>query len=966
MNQYIKGATWRIWDLQIQTILDDRYESLSKYYTQFKQADPDKWQTYVDKVGGEANALLFDSKEYFGDARIAKKERCVNYVRNTFAFIDTYKPHLALIGITDHNYHDDTLIDEFINYSATSTCKVLSGVEINVGGIHVLAYFNNPPYGKGTFSEGIKTFLSKIDIDSPTTGGVLTLSNQSPMTVMDEILQSGGVFIFPHCNSNNGLFQERGKTDRTHLSNIFNYIPSIILQGNSKDSISKVAQYIDSQPLLFKSKTIYTTASDARCLKDFGSPDRDGHFLWIKADPTFEGFKQIIFEPFSRVRIDKEKPEVKNDYLVIDKVRFMGSSSSDAFPKNYIEINDKLNGIIGGKSSGKSILLYYIAKSIDPNQVQQKISDSKLEIDYDFEQDADFDFEVIWQDGASYKLKDASTEKSRQITYVPQMYINYLAEKGGQPELRKLIQGILEQKPEFKTLYDVQSKIIQENKITLTSELETFYQLDDEIEKNTTSIKSKGDKKARQNNVAQKTKEIDELRKQSGFTEEEELRYQELKSQQNVFTRRFTNLSALKSLYEKEYLTHLTNLKNSLGPSLNNIHINSIAKFLSNQFISGMISKDILADNKRINDVLDELIAKNSETIQRIDQWLTINEDRLSYYRNLLAPFISKIHNQEKLDELNEVILAEQLILDEIDELETEQKTLIDNKATAKQGFLKAYQRIYDSYKSIADMVNSNPSFSEISVDKGIVLSCKIGFDRRKLGDTALSLLNNQGYLSAKTGPYIDTDNNYIFKPAEHLKNLEDLFDKIQNYNANNIKFNRGGDVQTVSKKLFQDYFIIRYELSQNEESILKMSPGKKGMILLFLILHLSNAEYPILVDQPEDNLDNRTVYKELKEFIKEKKITRQIIIVTHNANLIVPTDAENIIIANQKGQDNSKDNEIYQFEYVTGSLENSFTNAEAIGILNQMGIKEHVCDILEGGEDAFKERELKYGLKKS
>ena len=135
-------------------------------------------------------------------------------------------------------------------------------------------------------------------------------------------------------------------------------------------------------------------------------------------------------------------------------------------------------------------------------------------------------------------------------------------------------------------------------------------------------------------------------------------------------------------------------------------------------------------------------------------------------------------------------------------------------------------------------------------------------------------------------------------------------------------------------------------------------------MILLFLILHLSNAEYPILIDQPEDNLDNRTVYKELKEFIKEKKITRQIIIVTHNANLIVPTDSENIIIANQNGQDNSKDNEKYIFEYITGSLENSFNNPAAIGILNQMGIKEHVCDILEGGIEAFIEREQKYDLK--
>jgi predicted ATPase len=141
------------------------------------------------------------------------------------------------------------------------------------------------------------------------------------------------------------------------------------------------------------------------------------------------------------------------------------------------------------------------------------------------------------------------------------------------------------------------------------------------------------------------------------------------------------------------------------------------------------------------------------------------------------------------------------------------------------------------------------------------------------------------------------------------------------------------------------------------------MSPGKKGLILLFLILHLSNADYPILIDQPEDNLDNRTVYTELKDFMKKKKIERQILIVTHNANLVVTTDAENVIVANQDGQDQGNENETYHFEYDSGALEDSFRDQNALGVLNKMGIKEHVCEILEGGEAAFIEREKRYAL---
>jgi ABC-type cobalamin/Fe3+-siderophores transport system ATPase subunit len=142
------------------------------------------------------------------------------------------------------------------------------------------------------------------------------------------------------------------------------------------------------------------------------------------------------------------------------------------------------------------------------------------------------------------------------------------------------------------------------------------------------------------------------------------------------------------------------------------------------------------------------------------------------------------------------------------------------------------------------------------------------------------------------------------------------------------------------------------------------MSPGKRGLVLLQLILHLSNASHPILIDQPEDNLDNRTIYFQLKQFVREKKLKRQIIFVTHNANLIISTDSENIIAANQDGQQAGKDNREFKFEYVSGAIENTFTDDSAQGILYKMGIREHVCDILEGGKEAFQEREEKYGFK--
>ena len=161
-----KGSIWRIWDLQVQTILDDNYISLSDYSQDLKSADSIKWNEFITKVGGEQNALLYDSKQYFQDANITKDQRCINYARNFIAFVEAYHPELACIGLTEHNYFDDQLLDVFIQYSKDSKLKIIGGVEVNIGGVHLLAYFPKAPYGKESFSDGIHAFLHKIKIDN--------------------------------------------------------------------------------------------------------------------------------------------------------------------------------------------------------------------------------------------------------------------------------------------------------------------------------------------------------------------------------------------------------------------------------------------------------------------------------------------------------------------------------------------------------------------------------------------------------------------------------------------------------------------------------------------------------------------------------------------------------------------------------------------------------------------------------
>jgi len=141
------------------------------------------------------------------------------------------------------------------------------------------------------------------------------------------------------------------------------------------------------------------------------------------------------------------------------------------------------------------------------------------------------------------------------------------------------------------------------------------------------------------------------------------------------------------------------------------------------------------------------------------------------------------------------------------------------------------------------------------------------------------------------------------------------------------------------------------------------MLQGKQAFVILKLLLEFSDKTCPILIDQPEDSLDNGAIYKDLVKYLRKKKTERQIIIVTHNPNVVVGADSELIIIANQHGKDSPNQNHI-KFQYKSGSLENTYSFIDTKEcILDKQGIREHVCEILEGGKEAFEKRERKYGF---
>lgn len=186
--------------------------------------------------------------------------------------------------------------------------------------------------------------------------------------------------------------------------------------------------------------------SDAHTEDKLFLPD-ENRYCWIKADPTFEGLKQILYEPESgeRVKINPIKPDQKESFKVISKIRFENTSD---FPEEII-FNQNLTSIIGSRSSGKSALLTYISHSIDAEMTEEKKQDGPGEGDkyhWDKIKESAFKSTVEWSNG------QPNDESLGKIIYIPQ---NHLFKESKNPiDIKEKIKPVLfKLLPEFKEKY---------------------------------------------------------------------------------------------------------------------------------------------------------------------------------------------------------------------------------------------------------------------------------------------------------------------------------------------------------------------------------------------------------------------------------------------------------------------------------------------------------------------------------
>lgn len=655
---------------------------------------------------------------------------------------------------------------------------------------------------------------------------------------------------------------------------------------------------------------------DNKLGKEYIKKDNEGKVLdrseitWIKADLTFEGLKQILCEPKNRVKIQANKPEEKNGYHVIKSIEI-----KNKICKQTISLNPNLNTIIGGRSTGKSTLLQLLAYSINPN-----ISNIK-ELIKDIPQDS---INIIWQDDEE--------NKDRDIEFFPQNYMYEIAIEEKKKNI--LIQDIVAEKDNNNLIKNYE-KFCTNNKRILQANIDDLFKLQNNLSELATNLKEKGDERGLKKEIENLQDKIQRSHQIDNFSENELNRFEDLKK----------DILKLEQLRQK-----LENDKNEISVLEDEYLFDTSFSYKFNQ-LSELNSKDIQeifdsVEQQAIKEWKDKLSAKSVE----IDKLLEKHKKNIKEKINsgLFQKSNAYLEQNKQYKELNDRLGIENKKLAEIISLQEQIKKVKQQKETL---FAQTIQNHITYATKIDELIR------DFSLVHGAI---KIKIKKIYCHDKCKELLKDFINLQSHDRQNFVKDWGKNYETGIKLKVEEYLQDALEN----KIELKLHKDIKDLTKGLLtENWFLISYELTYKNDTFGNMSDGKKAFVILNLLLEFSRKQCPILIDQPEDSLDNRAIYNELVAYLKRKKKDRQIILVTHNANIVVNADAEKVIVANQHGKDSKNKNDI-KFQYISGSLENTILKNPNIDIvLQSQGIREHACEILEGGAEAFKKRENKYAI---
>lgn len=824
------------------------------------------------------------------------------------------------VAITDHNSGD--WIDDLkqvlkdIKSNPPDWYKPLylfPGVEISAhGNVHILAIFDSSKN-----KSDIDNLLDAVKYDG-TKGDSDAVTKKSLTEVINEVFARGGIPIPAHTDKKRGLFEE--------------FEGLILQQILDNECIDAIELCYSTYP----TPEVYMNKKD-KCTEIRGSDTHScndqtfGIYTWIKMDePTIEGLKLALQDGDVSVNRNMKDNPNKLPKNFIEKLEITNAKYIGRLNTLVSDFSPFLNAIIGGRGTGKSTLLELIRfvmrrdKDIPEPLIQDSLkyftsekNESLLLTDTNISL-------LYWKNNIHYRLNWYNKEDYPSLeqgkddgTWEPvqgdirSMFPAYIYSQKQIFELARNPRALI-------NIIDDAPIVDADNINTQIRELRNRYK---QIENRQQELIEKINQKERLHG------ELSDLARQIEYIEKSD--HKEVMQKYRLCQQQLNEIGILEDNWE-ETLQQLLELRGKVKPAAFNQDL-----FSDNQ--------DILTDLKRTNDnwltIQNRLkkIEKEAESIinewqaeKKSASWMQDIEFDIERYKQLSSDLESEGIEPEKYHLLFTQQKSIQKELDLIDEYQALKQTLDTEKQEEFEKIRKYRITLTEKRQKFLIYVLQDNQFvgikvlpfgeewSEIENEIRSILQCQDRFDRDFEGlkeiyqpDDNRNIENlKDAVKDIRNGITEARDNRF----AKHLKGLpqESISDFLMWFPRDNLEVTYGPDQQLIQRG----------------------SPGQKTAALLAFIL--SYGDEPLLLDQPEDDLDNKLIYNLIVQQLRKIKTKRQVIVVTHNANIVVNGDAEMVL----------------PLEVVNGQ-----TNVQPQASIQQKKIRESICNILEGGEKAFEQR---------
>lgn len=731
--------------------------------------------------------------------------------------------------------------------------------------------------------------------------------------------------------------------------------------------------------------------SDAHDMAKVGKPDLD-RFCWIKGAATFDALRQACIEP-RRAFVGASATAVATPSQIISRVQINGAPWART---PDIGLNSGLVAIIGARGSGKTALADMIAVGCDAfpevNNRQSFISraneDGYL---------AGASVSISWLDGGEpvKRLLDQPVrydwDSYPRVRYLSQQFVDELCSSAGMTDalLSEIERVIFEAHPvagrdgavTFADLLDQKATRYRDARVREETALATISErIGAEMER----TKLVGPMRAQ---VEEKKKLIERYNADRG------------KLIPKGSDKEAARLTALTAAAEKarNNIRHFSNQQLALTSIRD-----EVADYRTNQAPEGLRSLKERYRSARLDESQwDEFLLKYAGDVDKVlaDRLVAAGRSMASWKgvspaagsdkvplvsetANLekiaLAPLEAEIGRLEKLiaadkETANRLGAITKRIGEETQLLQTLTERLADCEG-AKERALALISEREDGYKRVFEAILAEetvlrtlyaPLMSRLSAVGGSVQ--KLTFSVNRTANIAAWAKRGEELFDLRKPPFmgqgaLQNVAEPIFRAVWESGDATAISAAMSSFRAqyqNDLlaasKVPKTDQTyRTWSRNFAQwlfstDHVELRYSIDYDGIDITKLSPGTRGIVLLLLYLALDEADdRPLIIDQPEENLDPKSIFDELVGLFQSAKSKRQVIIVTHNANLVVNADADQVIIANVGPHTTGA---LPPINYIAGGLDDS-------------SIRQSVCQILEGGERAFIERARRLRVK--